>query len=281
MTFIDFAKANGVEIQNLYSSERIIRCGTVDKPRSTNGAYFWDGKKGWVFNWSQDAKVNWFESEVPWTQKEKNEWMAKRQTSLSDQAKKHAIVAEKAESTLRSAKLDNHPYLEIKGFPDEKGLVVDEKLLIPMRNVTTNKISGYQEIFWNSTDRKYEKKMLLGMRAKNAVLTLGNRHSDEFWLVEGYATGLSVKKALESSGLFSGVVICFSANNLVAVADQIKGNRFIFADNDESKTGEKSAISTGLPWTMADKCGMDANDLHQKQSLFAVVKKIMEARLNN
>ena len=281
MNFVDFARANGVEIHNLYPSERIIRCGTVDKPRSTNGAYFWDGKKGWVFNWSQDAKVNWFESEVPWTPQEKSEWLSKRQTMKSDQAKNQAIVAEKAEATLKSAKLDNHPYLEIKGFPDEKGLVIEEKLLVPMRDCVSNKIQGYQEILWNAEARKYEKKMLFGMRAKNAVLTLGNRHSDEFWLVEGYATGLSVKKALESCGLSASVVICFSANNLVAVADQIRGKRFIFADTDESKTGEKSAISTGLPWTMADRCGMDANDLHQKQSLFAVVKKIMEARLNN
>ena len=45
MSFIDFARAHGVEINpdRLFASERIRRCGTVDKPRSTNGAYFWDG----------------------------------------------------------------------------------------------------------------------------------------------------------------------------------------------------------------------------------------------
>ena len=74
------------------------------------------------------------------------------------------------------------------------------------------------------------------------------------------------------------MVICFSASNLVQVADQIKGKKFVFADNDESKTGEKSALATGLPWTMADTVGWDANDLHLKDSLFAVVGKIMELR---
>jgi len=73
-------------------------------------------------------------------------------------------------------------------------------------------------------------------------------------------------------------VVCFSAGNMVSVADQIQGKKFVFADNDESQTGEKSAISTGLPWTMAETVGWDANDLHIKQGLFAVVKKIMECR---
>jgi putative DNA primase/helicase len=64
----------------------------------------------------------------------------------------------------------------------------------------------------------------------------------------------------------------------VAVADQIKGKRFIFADNDASETGQKAAESTGLPWTMADEVGMDANDLHVKKGLFNVVEKIMKLK---
>ena len=61
MTFIDFARSHGVEIDpsRLYPSDRIKRCGTVDKPKSTNGAYFYDGQRGWVFNWAGEAKVNW------------------------------------------------------------------------------------------------------------------------------------------------------------------------------------------------------------------------------
>jgi len=120
--------------------------------------------------------------------------------------------------------------------------------------------------------------MLSGMRAKNAVHRLGSKTASETWLVEGYATGLSVYHALRSIGSDASVVVCFSASNLVQVADQIKGQRFVFADNDESKTGEKSAEQTGLPWTMADTVGFDANDLHMKSGLFAVVGKIMQLR---
>ena len=75
------------------------------------------------------------------------------------------------------------------------------------------------------------------------------------------------------------MVVCFSASNLIQVADQIPGKRFVFADNDESKTGEKAAQATGLPWTMADEVGMDANDLHLKSGVFSVVKKIMDLRV--
>ena len=49
MSFILFARAHGVDIEpsKLFPSDRIRRCGTVEKPRSGNGAYFWDGQRGW------------------------------------------------------------------------------------------------------------------------------------------------------------------------------------------------------------------------------------------
>lgn len=282
MRFIDFARLNGVEIDSnrLYASDKIKRCGTVEKPKSGNGAYFWDGERGWVMDWSGEARVIWFEDPhaKPWTDEEKRQWAAKRASAASDQDKKYEQAALQADITLRSAQYDHHPYLEIKGFKETRGLVLDDKLLIPMRNVVTNKLQGYQSIRWDIDERKYEKKMLHGMRAKNAVLTLGNRDMGESWLVEGFATGLSLKYALKSVGIPAAVVICFSASNLIQVADQVAGQKYVFADNDESKTGEKSAISTGLPWTMADTVGWDANDLHQRESLFAVVAKIMELK---
>jgi phage/plasmid primase-like uncharacterized protein len=282
MRFIDFARLNGVEIDpnRLYASDKIKRCGTVEKPKSGNGAYFWDGERGWVMDWSGEARVIWFEDPhaKPWTDEEKRAWASKRASAASDQDKKYEQAALQADITLRSAKYDHHPYLEIKGFKETRGLVLDDKLLIPMRNVVTNKLQGYQSIRWDIESRKYEKKMLHGMRAKNAVLTLGNRDVGESWLVEGFATGLSLKYALKSVGIPAAVVICFSASNLIQVADQVAGQKYVFADNDESKTGEKSAISTGLPWTMADTVGWDANDLHQRESLFAVVAKIMELK---
>lgn len=293
MSFIDFARAHGVDIDQskFFASDKIRRTGTVDKPRSNNGAFFWDGRRGWVQDWSGDARVVWYEdpNAKPWTDQEKREWALKRQTANADKDRSYELAAERAMITLRNAKPNTHPYLQIKGFPDEKMLVLDNKLLIPMRNVVTNKIQGYQSIYWDAPNMKYEKKMLPGMRAKNAVLYMGNKDASEAWLVEGYATGLSVRDALRSTGSNASVVVCFSASNLIQVADQIKGQRYIFADNDPNKKhpetgaevgmmGERSAIQTGLPWTMADEVGWDANDLHKKHGLFAVAKKIMDLR---
>ena len=281
--FITFARAHNVEIDpaRLYPSDKIKRCGTVEKPKSLNGAYFFDGERGWVQDWSGEARVIWYQDKnaKPWTDEEKRAFALKRASAASEQEQAYQRAALKADIVLRSAKQESHPYLEIKGFPEEKGLVLDGKLLIPMRNVVTNKLQGYQSIQWNMEERKYEKKMLPGMRAKNAVLFFGHRDLPECWIVEGYVTGLSVLAALRSVGIMASVVVAFSASNMVQIADQIPRKRFIFADNDESKTGEKAAIQTGLPWTMADTVGWDANDLHKKESLYAVVAKIMKARM--
>ncbi len=282
MSFIDFARSHGVDIDQskFYPSDKIKRCGTIEKPRSLNGAFFWDGERGWVFNWGGEAKTVWYNdpNARPWTDEEKREWALKKNVQNTEQNNVYEKAALKADITLRSAKMLSHDYLNSKGFNDLKGLVIDNKLLIPMRNVVTNKLKGYQEIFFNYEDRKFEKKMLKGMRAKNAVFKIGSEESGEIWFVEGYATGLSLYSALKSCGINALVVVCFSASNLVIVSDQIKGKKFVFADNDESRTGERSARQTGLPWAMADQIGFDANDLHLKNGLFAVVKKIMETR---
>ena len=282
MSFILFARAHGVDIEpsKFFPSERIRRCGTMEKPRSGNGAYFYDGQRGWVFDWSGEARTIWYEdpNAKPWTSEQKREWMDKRKAADTSRNTEYEKAAQRAYTTLKAAKSAKHDYLHLKGFPDLEGLVLEDSLLVPMRNVVTNTLQGYQRIFWDEASRKWEKKMLLGMRARNAVMFMGDRRAEEVWLCEGYATGLSILHALRSVGLKASVVVCFSASNMVAVADQIGGQRYIFADNDESKTGEKSAIQTELPWTMADTVGFDANDLHKQSGLFAVVGKIMTLR---
>lgn len=276
--FLDFARSHGLLIDpsKFFASDRIRRCGTVDKPRSDNGAWYWDGERGWVMDWAGEARPVWFASGKgkAWTDEDKRSWAHRRALAAKAQEERHEAAARTAMNVLKHAEMKTHPYLELKGFPEEKGLVIEDALLVPMRNVQTNLIQGYQSIRWNAETRKYEKKMLAGMRARAAVFPLGN--SPDVWLVEGYATGLSVRAALRASGLTPRVVVCFSAVNLVEVAGRIGGRRWVFADNDESRTGEEAARETGLPYTMADTVGWDANDLHLKEGLFAVTKKIME-----
>ena len=149
MSFIQFARAHGVEIDpaRRYPGEKIKRCGTVEKPRSRNGAYFWDGQRGWVFNWSAEAQVQWFNdpSAAPWTQAEKDAWKAQRQAQRAQQAQTHQRAAQQAQTMLEAATPGEHSYLHSKGFPLAQGLIApDGALLIPMRNHQTQALQGVQ-----------------------------------------------------------------------------------------------------------------------------------------
>ena len=282
MSFITFARAHGVEIDpsRFYESDKIKRCGTVDKPNGNNGAYTWDGERGWVQNWADGGKVQWYDNPnaKPLTQQEKQAFVLKRQSSAKEQEEKYVTASIKATGMLRAAKHGLHNYLFLKGFPEGKGLILEERLLIPMRNAQTNSVQGLQYIWWNTESRKYEKKMLAGMKAKNAVFKMGQEDAQETFLVEGYATGLSLISALRSIGLKASVVVCFSANNLVQVAPMLNGKKIVFADNDLSGIGQKSAEATGLPWCMSDLVGEDANDVHKNRGIFALTKIIMKVR---
>ena len=282
-SFIAFARAHGVEIDpsRLYASERIKRCGTTDKPKGTNGAYYWDGARGWVFNWAAEARGQWFNdaNANPWTEAEKAAWKAKRQAANASQEQEYQRAAVRAAEMMRAAKPMEHNYLHRKGFTDAQGFVTEDgALLIPMRNLQTNNLQGVQVIRWDEEARTFTKKMNPGMRAKGAVFRMGDKTAPETFLVEGYATGLSVHAALRSVGLRASVLVCFSANNLEFIAPQLKGRAFVCADNDKSGTGEKSAQATGLPYCMSPIVGEDMNDLHARAGLMAVCAQLMAVR---
>lgn len=283
MDFITFARAHGLEIKpaKFYAGPKIKRCGTVDKPKGTNGAYFFDGDRGWVFNWAAEAKVQWWNdaSAKPWTEADKAIWRAKRQAAQTSMEQGYQRASMRAQELLRNAKPAEHAYLHRKGFPTAQGFVDAEGgLLIPMRDMFTNALNGLQAIRWDEEARKFEKKMLPGMKAKGAIFRMGAKHAAETILCEGYATGLSIVDAGRNVGLQAAVLVCFSANNLEHVAGQVKGRGYVFADNDASGTGERAAQATGLPYCMSDAVGEDANDLHMRAGLFAVAQKLMEVR---
>lgn len=278
MQFIDFARAYGLLIKDLYPSERVRRCGTISHPKKKNGAYFWDGDRGWVFDWSGEAEVKWFYTDKPWTEAEKQAWKRKQQANWEQQERKYAMAAKKAEAILNTATPKTHDYLYRKGFKEQEGLVLpDGALAIPMRNVRTNLIQGLQTIYWDGNN--WQKKMLPGMRAKYAVFWIGSKNAPEVILCEGYATGLSIAQAVRMSGLNMAVVVCFSDSNMVTVASQISGKKYIYADNDVSHAGENAAKKATLPYCMSEVEGNDANDDHVQFGLMYVVKKIMDVRL--
>ena len=282
--FTDFARAHGVLIKDLYPADKIRRCPTVEHPRSTNGAYSWDGHRGWVMCWDGDGEVHWYDdpNAKPWTPQEKASFERQQRQKFEDIRRKNERAALQAQMMLATAKVGPHDYLTRKGLSKTLGLVLpDGELFVPMRSLSNNELQGGQVIRWDGEARKWEKKMVPGMKAKGAVLRLGPKSPRETWLCEGYATGLSIEIAANLLRLSAAVLVCFSDSNMAFVAGLLRdapGRRFVFADNDASEAGERAAKQTGLPYCMSDVVGEDANDLHMRAGLTVVAARMMAAR---
>lgn len=283
-SFIDFARAHGVEIDpaKLAPRDRIQRCGTTLHPRSKNGAFHWDGARGWCFAWDGEARVQWFDdpNAKPWTEAEKAAWRAKRDAARATQDADHQRAARRAAELIRTTTPGPHDYLFRKGLPDAQGLVLpDGALLVPMRSIDRNELVGAQIISLLPDELRWQKKMLPGMRAKGAVLRLGPKSAAETIFCEGYATGLSIELAARQMRLNAAVLVCFSDSNMMHVAGLLKsGRRFVFADNDKSGAGERAAKATGLAYCMSPVEGEDANDLHARVGLVAVCGLLQSIR---
>lgn len=188
-------------------------------------------------------------------------------------------AALRAQELVDSCSMATHYYLNSKGLPDALGLVAGTTLVVPMRNLETNVLQGAQTIDLLPDERRYVKKMAFGMRARGAVLRLGNQRAKETFLCEGYATGLSIELAIRRLRLNASVLVCFSDSNMAHVATMVTGRAFVIADNDVSLAGEKAAIKTGLPYRMSDVVGEDVNDLHQRAGLMALCALLMAVRM--
>lgn len=293
--FIAFARAHGVQIEpnKLDDSGKLRRCGTTDHPRSTNGAYVWDGAGGFVWAWDGEARAIAFNDPDarPLTDAEQRRRDAKLQAVRDEQDHLQRKAADWAARLLTLAKPGEHGYLMRKGFKNAIGLVLPEgELFIPMRHVRTNELRGAQIVQWLPEELRWEKKFLYGMRSKGAVLRLGPRHAAELILCEGYATGLSIEAAVKQMRLSAAVMVCFSAHNLRVAAEMTSGRRYVIADHDAAQAdpakaaqnpgeaGQRAAMATGLGWAMPEAVDTDANDLHVKGGLMAVCALVMKAR---
>lgn len=281
MSFEQFALSYGVLVGNIQPSNRVQRIPTVNKPHSKNGAAFWDGFKGWVSDWAQGGELHWFDNPQAktWNEADRKAWAQRKQAAERRIAEGWARAASQADVMLRDTELKNHDYLQYKGLHGVLGLVNEaNELLIPMRNWETNALQGVQVVRYLPDERKYEKKMLPGMRAKGCVLRLGPKRTQELILCEGYATGLSIDAAVRLMRLSMAVLVCFSDSNMVYVASLLKSKAFVYADNDFSGAGQRAAEKTGLQWCMSEETGNDANDDQKQFGLMYVAELIKELR---
>lgn len=274
MSFVDFARAHGVLIERLEVG-RLRRCATTLHPRKRNGAYRFDGTRGWAMAWDGDGVVHWYGETGTWTQADEAVWKARQQAERARTIEGWRRAAARATELISQARLGPHGYLRFKGLPSVEALSLpDETLVVPMRDCGSNQIVGAQLIRWLMDERRWDKKMLPGMRAKGAVWRAGPRHAALTVLCEGYATGLSIEAAVRHMRLSAAVLVCFSDSNLVHVAPFVRGRAVVFADNDASGAGERAARATGLPYCMAPTVGWDANDWHYEQGLLPVAAAI-------
>lgn len=186
------------------------------------------------------------------------------------QRERQQKASEEAARMINGASASPHPYLTRKGFPQLPGLVKGDSLLVPVRDVSSNQLISVQEISPDGI-----KRFLPGGRTRAGIYRLGVPKARRTVLCEGYATGLSLDAALRRLPGAHCVVVCFSANNLVAVAGEFP-NAVVCADNDHSATGEEAAKRTGLKWMMPYEVGTDFNDLHQAMGLHVVTERLRE-----
>lgn len=266
--FVEFARSCGLVLNYAIADGRWKRTPTEDRMRSRNGAYIFDGHHGVVRNFrTMDSFASYRDGAIE--RVNRADMQARIREAKIEEAQRHAAAAREAADLIFYSRMEKHPYLACKGFPDELGLVNDGALLVPMRDFNDHALWSVQKIAEDGT-----KRFLTGGRAKGMTMTIGPRYVSERWLCEGYATGLSIRAALRDMRRDAQVIICFSADNLRHVAPMVRKPAFVFADNDSSGAGERAAIATGLSWVMPPDIDTDANDMHAAHGLRAVVRRM-------
>jgi len=268
MEFLNFCQALGIVINTPPPLGVWRRYPTVDHPRKRNGAVKWMGDHGFAQNHALDTEVSvWKDDKV--TEGAKRDFQKLANEAEMERLRMQKQAADKAATILKQCQFGKHEYLKAKGFDEEEGNIwaFDGKqfLIIPMR--VDGHLVGLQII-----DNEGTKKFLYGQRTAGAEFCFDNKGLHI--LCEGYATGLSIRKALKNMKKRYTIHVCFSAGNMKKIASTIEGTGLIVADNDESGTGERTAKEIGWPYWMSDKVGEDFNDAHQRLGLFKAAQSL-------
>jgi putative DNA primase/helicase len=241
MSFQQFAEKHGLIIDSLVH-DKWTRVPTVDHPHKKNGSYIYDGNSGAVQNWAIHEKP------VSFKGKHDPLRVIRKPKAVIDDSGKQTRATSKAAYILGSALKKPHPYLAKKGFPEEKGWVWNDLLVIPMR--INGELVGCQLI-----DQEGNKKFLSGQKTKGASAIFDNKGT--ILLCEGYATALSIRRALKTIRHRYKIVVCFSAGNIVEMSKAYPDSLLV-ADND--LMGIKVAKQIPRPYWISPNKGEDFND---------------------
>ena len=254
MDFHQFAEMHGLIIDSLVT-DRWTRVPTIDKPRKRNGSYIWDGNSGAVKNWAvHDKAISYRSKEYKFDP----ELQAKKKKQATDRIARQEKAKDKAVFILEASVSQPHPYLEKKGF--KTGTVWKDLLVVPM--MVDSKVVGCQLIQPDGT-----KRFLSGQITKGASFKIGEGIDV---LCEGYATGLSVHRAISALKLKARVHVCFSASNMLEIAKECE-NPIVIADNDP--VGIRTAKKIGKYW-VSDVEGEDFNDAELRLGIKSVCQSL-------
>ncbi|MFM2134454.1 MAG: hypothetical protein RL156_1735 [Bacteroidota bacterium] len=268
MTFIEFCCAHGIIITHPPRLGVWERFPTESHPKKKNGAVKWMGDHGFLQDHAVHTEVIFWREDKPIKIDPRVTMQALTQAQ-EERKRLQENAAMRASMILNRCVYGRHDYLRKKGFPDEKGLIwchdQTEHFVVPMYD-ELNRLIGMQTI-----DAEGNKKFLYGQRTKGAEFIIGRQGPDI--LCEGYATGLSIRAAMQSLKHLWKIHVCFSANNLLTIASRLKPG-LVVADNDKSGTGETIAKKTGWPYWISPTVGQDFNDYHQEHGLFRAASNL-------
>ena len=257
MRFEEFAKLHGLLIKDLIL-DRWVRVGTEDHPKKQNGAYIFDGQEGAIINFAVHDRHIRYKSEEPFIPDPNAH--AKKMAALREVESRQKKAAGKAAFIVKSAVKQQHPYLIRKGFFD-RGLVWNGLLVLPMR--VGDHLVGCQMIQEDGT-----KRFLSGQQTKGASLVIDAKGRNI--LCEGFATAMSVRRAMKHLRERYTIHVCFSAGNMLEI---VKGVRdpLVIADNDPMGIATAKKMSSRY-WVGED--GEDFNDTEQRIGTVAAAESL-------
>jgi phage/plasmid primase-like uncharacterized protein len=275
-SFVDFCRLHGVLMDQLPAIGTWQRFRTEDKPKHRNGAVKFMGDHGFCQNHASMQEVAvWRAEGFSEIARQEIRLIAKRANDEIMQGQRRA--AQRAEEILRACRTGRHAYMASKGFPEEAVNVwktdKGDLMVVPMR--VGRDLVGCQTITEDG-----EKKFLFGQRCSHAeyVFTAGK---GPHIVCEGYATSLSIRLAMTRLKRPYALHVTFSAGNMKKVAAALPVG-IVIADNDTSKTGERTAQEIGWPYWISDRVDEDGNDYHQRMGLFplsqGITRALMEVR---
>lgn len=270
MDFISFCRAHGILIDYHPPIGVWARFPTEDHPHKKNGAVKFLGDAGFAQNHAtMQSPAAWFPESRDEIKVDLRKVRQAKEKANQQIDRQRQEAARKAAHIISQSKVEQHAYLDSKGFPDASILVYrpseDVNLcVIPMR--VGKQVVGVQLI-----DRDGNKKFLFGQRCSGAEFVIGTTGIN-IWC-EGFATALSIQRCVKVQ---CKIHVCFSAHNLASMAT----DGFVVGDNDASGTGESAAKKTGLPYFIPPQVGQDFNDLMVSCGRFKASQLLMDAMRN-